>query len=423
MIDETRRNQLQSISDKLGENPLLPQIDPITGDRIGGAIDLQNSSLDRNGNFTSVAVLPGWHMVLDKTDAKGVANWGLVHDDLGDQAAWDANHVTVHTTYGGQVVTGEVTLRTAPTPLTVTGNIPDGAIRSDVNPLYITYTDEHGQTVRAYSIDGRTWIRSTTGAAPVIQLGVDLTKGTDDKGNAIYTDPSGNAVFTQGADGGWSRNQDYFSQNPGTVSWYGLENADPLPGMAGRGGGGVGAPGQQMQVVTMSDTGELNLTPPISAGDIWRQNQAAFASKAQDAANLADARAADTLDSTRVKQLRTGDVANKSLSAARASDAFDMAQVKALYPTISQQLPANTPARYEGSGLAPVAQPKLAPVMQASFAARASKAIDIPLPKVSKTPITPKPAPKTTIKTATRSTGTLPTTTSGVPHQALDAAA
>ena len=421
MLTDARRDALAVIGEKLGKNPLLPQIDQF-GQRIGGALDIDASSVDAKGNFTSVNLLPGWHHVLGGSTAAGVGDWGLVHDDLGDPDAWAASHVTVYTTYGGQVVQGEVKLRTAPTPVSIEVNSVDGALRSAFSPQYLTYTDEHGQTVRAYSMDGSTWIRSMNGAPPVLTLDVDLASATDADGNTIYTDTAtGETVFTRTLDGTLEQNRGYFDLHPDAADWYGLKalqkrqqtlgkiseatsstreqpNLDgavrqgQFIGLGVNGPVDVGGKGQRMQIVFASDTGELNLTslPYRAAPNI-------------DVFGRTDRRSQDP-STGRVKGSSWGGPVTATLRDRKSSSLVDMGE--GFRPTIAQQLPANTPERFNGEGFHSLgAVPTLRPIAAAIPAVAAARRA---LPAIATK--APLPKPTTTARKPT-TTARKPTTT------------
>ncbi len=418
MLDDTRRDRLENLSEKLGKNPLLPQVDPLTGQRIGGAIDLDNSSLDAEGNFTSVALLPGWHQVLDRTNERGAPDWGLVYDDVQD-GTWEQEHVKVYTTYGGAIVAGEVKVRQAPVNASIVAKVPDGAIRSDTGTMFITYTDEHGRQVKAYSIDGTTWIRSLTGAPPQLELGIDLTKQSTPDGD-IYVDPAGETVFKQNTDGSFAKNDAYFEANPGAVDWYGMANLRKRQATLGRvkttkadgsqregqfvsgeeeryifgarsgigGGVDVGAKGQAMQVVVMSDSGELNLT--------------SMGFKGPDTGVRGGGGMLDTFDRAKPPKL-TKDVAKGRGLTVNASTGFVTsrggpnvnASTGFVVPTVKQQLPANTPDLFEGVGFARTATvPALTPSTRPTLGPSNVRAVLPPAPAIKGVRALPKPVAK-----------------------------
>lgn len=314
-IDRTRIERLERMQEKIRNNPLLPQIDPATGQRFGGAIDLEASTVDRDGNFTNVVLRPGWHHVLDRAGPAGTPEWGLVFDDRQD-GTWEAEHISVSTSYGNRKVTGEVTVRTAPINPQLLVNTPEGSIRSEAAASYISFVDENGALVKAYSIDGQRWIRSLTGAAPTLELDVPLTQTSDAEG--VYkVDAEGRRVFTQSRDG-WIRDDAYFAENAGALAWYGerqyrqqvnearsasvgnnkvtildertgryttytptgrrrqsrnlgVENID-VDYRTGRGPADLGAPGQKMQLIFADDEGTVDLTPRYRTYGLPRQS-------------------------------------------------------------------------------------------------------------------------------------------------------
>jgi hypothetical protein len=270
-LDETRRDKLDRLGEKLAANPLIPKIDPVSKQQIGGAIDLAGSSKDANGQFSAVALNPGWHHVLDNVDASGAPDWGLAYDQVQD-GSWEASHVQVTTSYGRDAVQGEVRRRQAGVNRTVFVPTEDGQIRVDQTVQYLTFTDEHGQVVKAYSIDGQHWIRSLSGTPPQIEVAGNLRNAQDgsgilgDDGKLVFKanepgnkaagykfvgDPSDALVVRHGGPSGGSgsrahltgKQRDDLSAGPG----LGLRVAQRS----------LGAPGQQMQLLTAGSDGTL----------------------------------------------------------------------------------------------------------------------------------------------------------------------
>lgn len=405
MLDDTRRDHLQAMADKLAGNPLLPQVVSTDGgktfQRVGGAIDLDNSSFDSQGNVTAVSLQPGWHFTLDKTDKTGKADWGLSHDDVQD-GTWEQNHVIVHTTYGGKVVTGEVERRTAPFNNTMFANTPDGMVRTDVGGQYVTYTDEHGAAVKAYSMDGMTWVRSTTGLAPSLSLNTELKQTSDAQGTHFVDKTTGEIVFTKNPDGSTTKNGAYFDAHPESVDWYGMgdlrkrqanlgrvatTNADgamkqgqfvsgaeeqylystgrsSLKGkngiVGGVGGVSVGAPGQAMQVVTMSSSGALNFTgssdPFGQERDTGARGQAQRPGREDSFAYGSNVSSPNALKKPATKRApltgqRKATALGESMADIQPRGPAVNAYTGFVTPSIKSQLPADTPDRYDGVGL------------------------------------------------------------------------
>jgi len=423
-ITAERQKVLDALSEKLGKNPLLPQIDPFTGQRIGGAIDLSNQNAD--GTVPYGALLPGWHFVLGGADERGVAKWGL-EQDTGVPGSWEADHVVVHTTYGGKVVTGDVKKKDAPVSPTVFASVPGGRFTFEQTAQYITYTDEHGQRVDAYSLDGQTWIRSLTGAAPALQINTVLTELDDNKGGKIYTDSLGKTVLTTtgvpDASGKvvYVPDATYLANNPGSVDWYGMgdlkkheqdvakfEAADLTPsrrtaewlkgntvGVGNSVGLSVGAPGQKMQVIEMSDTGQLNLTgkytPNITADSNWRSG----GWRAGENDSAVEAPRAPYPGPVTPGTIALGDAVMRLTLRMRAGPDAEAAGAAA----IKAQLPANTPPRYDGVGFNETRfiLPKITPVTLVPVTGGRLKIVTAPPPLKSL-------APQRGLATATRAT-------------------
>lgn len=269
-LDDTRRTRLDELGTKLANNPLMPTVNP-DGSMMEGAVNLSALS---NGE---VVLNPGWHHVLSQ-DSAGRPTWGPVYDSKQD-GSWDATHVTVHTTLGNQIVTGEVTKTNAAVNPLVYIKTADGwiTIPSPQGATEIHYADEHGRLVRAYSLDGQTWISPAPGMpAPTIELNAQLTQVQNPDGSLIYVDATtGETVFTQSG-GGWKPEAAYFSANPTAVSWYGqsaweqqkiVEPAyDRMPGSEYRrldpNNMDVGGVGQHMTLADTSPSGVVNFVDP-----------------------------------------------------------------------------------------------------------------------------------------------------------------
>jgi hypothetical protein len=286
-LDDTRRTQLETMIEKLTDSPLLPTDVDANGRAFGGAIDWASTTTavdPATGRrvVTGVALNPGWHMTLDRPDPQGrPTTWGLQFDTRQD-GTWERDHVTVTTTYGGRTISGEVKKGKAPVSPMVSINTPEGGIMAPAGDVadFISYTDEHGRVVRAYSVDGgRTWVKPEDGSLPVLQVRVPgLQKGLDDDGNEAYVDGNGEIVFKLNQDGSWIGNERYFAQNPGSVQFYNQDALDaPTTLMSGRGGlgtpftrdpvtgeirWGAGAPGALMTIVHPDADGNIDLSKP-----------------------------------------------------------------------------------------------------------------------------------------------------------------
>jgi hypothetical protein len=445
MLDETRRSRLEKYAEKLAENPALPQVESRDGGKtwveVGGAIDYANSTFDGDGNVTSVTLKPGWHFTLDSADTKGKANWGLQYDDVQD-GSWEQKHTTVHTTYGGKVVTGEVTVRDAPFNPSVFAKTPEGMVRTDVGGKYITYTDEHGAAVKAYSLDGTTWVRSNTGLAPSLTLDVDLEQKSDSAGTHWVDKHTGEIVLTKNGDGSVTPNKTYFDKNPNAVDFYGMKdlrkrqanlnrikttNADGsaregqfVSGVeeryiygtrrTGSGGVEVGGPGQYMQVVTTSPSGAINLTgsndpfqqtkdnnrrgTPARPGgqDSFAYGSNVSSKKALKAPKQTTARKARMLGESAAELIRRPTAAASKGPNVNAYTGFTL-------PTVKQQLPKDTPDRYDGIGLRNyTGMPSSLKPATTTPAVKSRTAAKVALPPVKKATKAPLPKPKAPTK-------------------------
>jgi hypothetical protein len=301
----------------------------------------------------------------------------------------------------------------------------------DTGAKFLSYTDENGQLVKAYSLDGQTWIRSLTGTIPSIQMDLSgLTLKTDANGVEAYTATVGGkevAVLTHEADGSWRQDQGFMDANPGMVNWYGIQNVKKFaktagydPNLANQNRQGrvlgrsqandietlmlvgarkadVGAPGQTMQVVTMSPSGAIDLasrdqqyktsdlfaTDPFHVSGVGGKKADPFHVPG-DGKGATAAPLAPSLTPAEMNRRRGEPTVSTSLAAA-AMDRRRGETAAAYRPSIAQQLPADTPSRFDGEGFAP----KLSPAISLT-SLPAIKTTNIPLPKKVSAPL-PKP--------------------------------
>ncbi len=359
-LDQTRRDRLEEIGQKLADNPIVPK------DGIEGAVSLNAVARGFGG------LNPGWHHVLKSND-KGQPDWGPVFDAKQD-GSWEKRadgslaHVEVLTSLGDRIVRGEAAVGKSPLDPTIRVKTPSGwkDIVADSQVQMLHFVDENGQVQRAYSLDGQTWIRPASGAlAPMIEFNADLglrlvTVG----GVSSYEDAEGETVMTENADGGWDEAPAWFKANPGARAWYGqaaweankgkvealsAADKDVLSGpakqlvarfLASR--FNVGGPGQSMTLATTSPSGVVNLTP---AG--WRP---------------APTQAMVDADRRRLGSVRTQvepTVPSSGLEGGRGVPGGRPVYVRppdaeTRYSVLAEQayqrqLPADTPPRYEGS--------------------------------------------------------------------------
>lgn len=454
-LTDATRKKLDAMEARLDGLDIIPKIDA-NGNQVGGIIDINGSTITPDGVMTKAAMMPGWHFVLDKSANGQDVGWGFEHDpDLLPDDEWAAGRLEVHTTYGGQVVTGSVKInKTAAFNPTAYANLPDGTGQIQLTlpeTAGVTYKDEHGKVVRAYSLDGETWVRSMSGTTPSVQFNFSAEDGLkqtkDASGAAVIIDSKGTVVFSQDPSGSWQQNNQYFQDNPGKFDWYGMgdlrKRRETLGKVtthdasgrvrqgqfvsgyeeqylygAGRstlgrapavnGGVSVGAPGQAMQVVTKSDTGQLNLT----GSDGWGENdngsrgntarpggEDSFApmgakkttpKSSNPAARTRSTRAGRVADKARMY----GEDARDLLDGPSNGSGISMASYVQSRPSIRAQLPANTPDRFDGEGLrrTAVSPPALKPYASTVQQGLNSRAPVIP-PALKATPKPPLRTP------------------------------
>ena len=205
-LTDTERDKLEKLGDKIAASPLLP--DPATG--LSRAINMDLSTSDE------IVLSDGWHHSI-KTNSEGQPDWG---PEFSLDPEWDAKHVTVRTAFGNDVVTGDVKRDKAPFAPTVVLRTTTSEVQIPAGPGgdFITYVDERGHVVRAYSNDGGvTWISSAAGVpAPQLEVNEPVQLSDDGLSYVLVSDPA-KVVLTQGESGGWQEGPDA----AGKVGWYG----------------------------------------------------------------------------------------------------------------------------------------------------------------------------------------------------------
>lgn len=393
-LDDTRRNVLDSLGEKLARNPLIPRVDPATGNLIEGAIsmaDLQRGTVTLNA---------GWHHVLKGNDS-GMPDYGPVFDERQD-GSWEAEHVTVHTTFGGELVTGEVKRSAAPVASRAHVTTPEGQAIVEIpgSTEMVSFPDEHGRIVRAYSVDGRTWIRPSPGQpAPILQINAALSEARQADGTKQLVDENGEVVFKVGADGTWSPSAAYMEahRDESLVDWYGA--ADYRMGIQTRSrataegdragliaarsflgdrssdtGVFVGGPGQRMMLADTSPSGVVNLTPSLWGVPVMND----------PTRRRGDERPLDTGPGAirRSPTLTTGLVAadERRLGASRPRSASEDIEGRRGAGFATARLPSDTPQRYDGVSVRPrvPSAVQLPPVRKSLPALTPPKALAIP---------------------------------------------
>jgi hypothetical protein len=206
-LTDTERNKLNTMGEKLFANPLIGR-DPNTGAE--RALNLESLGSGE------VVLNDGWHHTL-KTTNTGSPDWG---PEFSLDPEWDAKHVTVATSFGGKVVQGDV--------VRDKGSVTDTIIHTDTgevrlpmgaNTQYISFVDERGQIVRAYSHDGDSWVMPGAGMpAPMLEFngGEPLVTKDGGKTYALASDPT-TVILAQDATGQWAPTADA----TGMIGWYG----------------------------------------------------------------------------------------------------------------------------------------------------------------------------------------------------------
>lgn len=239
-LTDEAKDKLNSIGEKVAANPLAG-VDPNTGLERA----LNQTSLDAG----EVVLNPGWHHVLSSKG--GQPTWGPEFDERQD-GTWEIEHVQVATSFGDKIVKGEVRKSEAPvTPyMTVYTNVgyttDERGIRvSTTTPVtvdyaggseFLSYVDERGQVVRAYSLDGVTWISPAAGQpAPEIEFTEPVQLSLDGLSYHLVSDSS-KTVLTQNPGGGWTKTQ----EADGLIGWYGQAAYDAAKGQLKNSARGVG---------------------------------------------------------------------------------------------------------------------------------------------------------------------------------------
>ncbi len=211
-LDEDRREWLDKRQAEVEEHTLWPKIDDASGAQIGGAVNVVDGSL--NGGF---------HYVIDGIKANGEPNpgWAFNKEYEYDPAEpeWRANHVTV--VRPGKAV-GEATVHTASTMPTVIYT-PFGQRTAYISAGAVAFKDDNGQTVRAYTLDGQSWIQSTNGVAPQASVSGLYVPLTDEKGVTSYVDANPVSALRAFL-GGRAPTASFINNDDGSVS---LDPSDP----------------------------------------------------------------------------------------------------------------------------------------------------------------------------------------------------
>lgn len=356
-LDDTRRAHLNEIGQQLADNKIMPHQNP-DGSVVEGAL-MSNARRTQLG-LAAGQLNPGWHHVL-KSNEKGQPEWGPVFDPKAGDGSWESTHVTVHTALGEKLVTGEATI-SPKASITILGyaRTPEGLTPFSLpdTTQELTFVDEHGLVQRAYSIDGgQTWIRPGVGMpAPSIVLNANLVVNKDAKTNVvtIADADSGETILTQKADGSWSQSDAYFYANPGAKAWYGQaawEQAKAQPfghqasefdmaheprrlNVVDAASMPMGAPNLHMTLAYASRSGVVNLAPAsVVRADYMRSDTRSEARRA--AAPAASSQVA---------------AARRNVAGPLVGNVHNMPGRPTTARDINIQLPADTPARYEGYG-------------------------------------------------------------------------
>ncbi|MBI3977818.1 MAG: hypothetical protein HY331_06505, partial [Chloroflexi bacterium] len=369
-LDDTRRTRLDEIGQKLADNKIMPTADEQGKVLYEGAVNLAELS---RGN---TVLNPGWRHVL-KTNDRGQPDWGPVFDPYQD-GRWEEGHVTVHTTLGDKLVTGDAVKSKAskldPTIRVLTADGYKDVVAGGTAEM-LSFVDEYGQVQRAYSIDGGgTWIRPASGMpAPTVEINANLTAKTDAKGVISYVDESGEVALTEDGAGGWTLAEAWTEANPQALMWYGqaaweqarrtpagkqqLEFDSPFGREARRLSAQdatqmpMGGIGQHMTLAFASPSGIVNLVPAgfRTVGQIQTDKRRSMSGRVGPSpitgaltGNLgreARPRPADTRASLLDEQGLRRSLASRPVS----------------YADIAAQLPADTPPRYDGYTIRPPA--------------------------------------------------------------------
>jgi hypothetical protein len=340
-----------------------------------------NLVLDRNGqpvqdggvyDTATGQMIPGTHFVL-KTDAKGQADWGYQWEDpaiLKDARTWEQRHIRVVTGWSGQRVVGEVEIQNAPAiGLRITTTDGTQKILKDYGRFvgYAPYVDGYGNTVRAYSVDGVTWVLATGGTYPMLELN-GAVEWDENANGSVQITQDGNVLFTS-PDGksGWVNGDGFESSGAASgLAWFGQANLEKY----GVSREGVGAVGEQFRIareVYTPDGRALNFVPrEILYAEVTAANVAARVSKVQAAGAAQGATLGEESAAIRVRGLEgtpqrrtfTGSLAEESA----AIGARGMAAAPYVAPS--------------SLTMTPIAQWRAAGAAVSSLAAQASTAVE-----------------------------------------------
>ncbi len=221
-MDEATRTYLENQRQQFADNPVMPVQDPLTGQNVDRAVDTANSVRDSSGNIVQAVLNPGWHRVFVTSPTTGQQTVKLTYDDS-QPGVWGQNHITVSINRGDQVVTADANVQQSQVPLPVLISTEDGhQIAFPGGNAYVaTFVDGNGNRCWSYSLDGTTWLTSTSGLPPTVVLNSKVTTIKNSDGTTTLRDASGNDVGTLDADGNVTK----FQPGGDAVSFYGANEA------------------------------------------------------------------------------------------------------------------------------------------------------------------------------------------------------
>ncbi len=273
---EAQRDDLLEFAPLTAYNPASTTIEwtDANGQRHTGTItsvdgDPSFAEAARAGRFavTNAVLLPGWfHTVNAGGDGKdGLPGWGLIHDDdvedLGlppDQVPFLAGQgwLAISTTFGDQVVHSYAKITTprvatpgshdpkdvdSPAPLLRidttddTGRfsagsftLPTSAVARTGSVTMIRFRGADGTPVRAFTLDGKTWIRPEAGDLPMLGWNIPLRVKRNADGSALLVDPAGTAIFAADAAGNVTPTEAYNQSAAGALAWRGQNTQTPI---------------------------------------------------------------------------------------------------------------------------------------------------------------------------------------------------
>jgi hypothetical protein len=158
--------------------------------------------------MTTATTLPGWHFVLADGTTYKTNQWVQDTSTGASQETWSGDHMAVTTQYMGSTVTGDVQINDTFISPNVMVNV-DGTLQTIKAPRQIPvkemqYTDQNGNLVTSYSIDGQTWLSSDQYRAGLPSIYLNGVYRIDKNTGTLIDQATGKTVGTADVNGNYT---------------------------------------------------------------------------------------------------------------------------------------------------------------------------------------------------------------------------